>query len=116
MEAISGTHGIDDDIGERTRIEAFDLDMLAEGGEVAIDAAQLGGGAVRVLRWRLLNGRDFGFRMFAVLRLLHVASLTPPPSSSALRNYVQFIVFGRLAIVTLTATLRGDRTLFRGSH
>lgn len=71
MKVISGTHGIDDDIGEGTRIEAFDLDMLAEGGEVAIDATQLPGGAVGVLRRR--NGGDFGFGMFPILRLLHAA-------------------------------------------
>lgn len=71
MKVISGTHGINDDIGEGTRIEAFDLDMLAEGSEVAIDAAQLPRGAVGVLRRR--NGCDFGFGMFPILRLLHAA-------------------------------------------
>lgn len=69
MKAISGTHGIDNDIREGTGIEAFDLDMLAEGSQVAIDTAQLGRGAIGVLRRR--NGGDFGFGMFAVLRLLH---------------------------------------------
>lgn len=69
VEVISGTHGIDDDIREGTRIEAFDLDMLAEGSQVAIGTAQFGGGAVGVLRRR--NGGDFGFGMFAELRFLH---------------------------------------------
>ncbi|WVZ09648.1 hypothetical protein V8G54_014178 [Vigna mungo] len=71
MKVISGTHCIDDDVGEGTRIEAFDLDMLAEGSEVAIDAAQLRRGPIGVLRRR--NGCDFGFWMLPVLRLLHAA-------------------------------------------
>jgi len=71
MKVISGTHCIDDDVGEGTRIEAFDLDMLAKGSEVAIDAAQLRGGSVGVLRRR--NGGDFGFGMLPILRLLHAA-------------------------------------------
>lgn len=71
MKVISGTHCIDDDVGEGTRIEAFDLDMLAEGSEVAIDAAQLRRCPIGVLRRR--NGCDFGFWMLPILRLLHAA-------------------------------------------
>lgn len=111
MEAISGTHGIDDDVGEGTGIEAFDLDMLAEGSEVAVDAAQLGGGAVGVLRRR--NGGDFGFGMFAVLRLLHASLLL-----LLLRCCESLLVSLNslsLAVCRFTTTLRSDRALFCGS-
>lgn len=53
MEVIRGAHCIDDDIGERTGIETFNLDMLAEGSEVAIESAQLGGvvGVFGMFEW-----------------------------------------------------------------
>lgn len=39
MEVISGAHSINDDIGEGAGIETFNLDMFAEGSEVAIESA-----------------------------------------------------------------------------
>lgn len=81
MEVISGAHCIDDDIGERAGIETFDLDMVAEGGEVAIESTQLRSISivVGVLRWRLRNGSmlvlvfigSWWRRVVWILRVLH---------------------------------------------
>ena len=38
---VGGAHGMDDDVGEGTRVEALDLDVIAERGEVAVQRAQL---------------------------------------------------------------------------
>ena len=39
MKSVSGAHCVDDDVREGTRIEALQLDVVAEGGEVAIQSA-----------------------------------------------------------------------------
>lgn len=41
VEAVGGAHSVDDDIGERAGVEALHLNMVAEGGEVAIQCAEL---------------------------------------------------------------------------
>lgn len=45
---VGGAHGVDHHIGESTGIEAFDLDMIAERGEVAIQCAKLAAAPVVV--------------------------------------------------------------------
>lgn len=39
VEVVGGTHGLNDDIGEGAIVEALQLDMIAEGSEVAIQCA-----------------------------------------------------------------------------
>jgi hypothetical protein len=41
VEVVGGAHGVDDDIGKGAGIEALHLDVVAEGGEVAIQCAKL---------------------------------------------------------------------------
>lgn len=48
MELVGGAHGVDDDVGEGTRVEALDLDVVAERSEVAVQRAQLAAGPVVV--------------------------------------------------------------------
>lgn len=81
MEVVGGAHGVDDDVGEGTRVEALDLDVVAERGEVAVQRAQLAAGPVVVgLR---LRGRDRHFQLrpvragrLRVLGLHHQHDLT----------------------------------------
>lgn len=63
MEVVGGAHGVDDDVGEGTRVEALDLDVIAERGEVAVQRTQLAACPVVVgLRLRL-RGRDRHFQL-----------------------------------------------------
>lgn len=39
MKAVGGAHCVDDDVREGTRSEALQLDVVAEGGKVAIQSA-----------------------------------------------------------------------------
>ena len=48
MEAVSGAHGVHNDVGERSVGEPLRLDVIAEGGEVAIESAQFGGAPIVV--------------------------------------------------------------------
>ena len=48
MEVVGGAHGLDDDIGERTGIETFDLDVITERGEVTIECSEFGACSVIV--------------------------------------------------------------------
>lgn len=48
MEVVRGTHGVDDDVRECAGIEPLNLDVVAEGGEVAVQGAKLGGAPVIV--------------------------------------------------------------------
>lgn len=38
---VGGAHGVDGDVGEGTRVEALHLDVVAEGGEIAVESAEL---------------------------------------------------------------------------
>ena len=70
MEAISGTHWMNDDIGEWPRIEAFQLDMVAKGSEITIESAQFGAAAIIVLR-----GRNRNFKLGSIGSRLRVLGL-----------------------------------------
>lgn len=61
MKAVGGAHCVDDDVREGTRIEALQMDVVAEGGEVAIQSTKLAAAPVviRVLRRR---NRHFHWR------------------------------------------------------
>ena len=39
VEVVGGAHGVDVDIGEGAVVEALELDVVAEGGEVAVERA-----------------------------------------------------------------------------
>ena len=56
MEVVGRPHGVNDDVGKRTTVETFHLDVFAKGIEVAIDGAEFAAApvVVRVLlrRWR----------------------------------------------------------------
>ncbi|PKI70051.1 hypothetical protein CRG98_009514 [Punica granatum] len=41
VEVVSGAHGVDDDDKEGTGAKALHLDVVTEGGEVAVEAAEL---------------------------------------------------------------------------
>lgn len=36
MEAVGGTHGLDDDVGESAGVEALHLDVVVKGRKVAV--------------------------------------------------------------------------------
>ncbi|KAH6791755.1 hypothetical protein C2S52_002232 [Perilla frutescens var. hirtella] len=65
MEVISGSHGVQNDVGEHAVVKPFRLNVIAERGEVAIQrraaylafAAPLSGAAaLAILRVRVLLG------------------------------------------------------------
>lgn len=59
MEPVSGPHGLDRHVRERTRPKPFRLDVLAERSEVAIHLSQLGAAiaSVRLQRRHRCDGR-----------------------------------------------------------
>lgn len=60
VEVVGGAHDVDDDIGETAGVEALHLDVVAEGGDVAIQCPELTAGPVVVGVWR---GRDRHFHL-----------------------------------------------------
>lgn len=55
MKAVRGAHGVDDNVRECARIKPLNLDVVAKGGEVAVQGAKLGGAPVIV---GMLRRRD----------------------------------------------------------
>ena len=41
VKMVSGAHGVNDDVGEGTGVEAFDLDVVTERGEITIQGTKL---------------------------------------------------------------------------
>lgn len=62
MEVVGGPHGVNDDIGERTGIEALHLDMIAESRQITIERTQLAAAAVVIGELRGRN-RHFDLRV-----------------------------------------------------
>lgn len=62
VEAVGGAHGVDGEVGEGAGVEALDLDVVAQGGEVAVEGAELAAAPVivGVLRRRRLRRRIGG--------------------------------------------------------
>lgn len=48
MKVVGGAHGVDGDVGEGAGVEALDLDVVAQGGEVAVEGSELAAAAVVV--------------------------------------------------------------------
>lgn len=65
---VGGAHGVDGDVGEGTGVEALHLDVVAEGGEIAVESAELAARTVvvgvlrrrRLRRYRHLHRRTVG--------------------------------------------------------
>lgn len=55
VEVEGGAHGVDGEVGEGAGVEALDLDVVAQGGEVAVEGAELAAAPVivGVLRRRM---------------------------------------------------------------
>lgn len=60
VEVVGGAHGVNDDVGEGAGVEAFDLDVVAEGGEITIQGSKLAAAPVVV---RVLRGRNRHFHL-----------------------------------------------------
>lgn len=61
VEVVGGAHGLNDDVGEGAGVEAFDLDVVAEGREITIQGTELAAAPVVVGVLRGLN-RHFHLR------------------------------------------------------
>lgn len=74
MEVVGGAQGEDEDVGEGAGVEAVGLDVVAKGGEVAVESAELAAAPV-VVRVLLLRGlyRHFHLRPEAPRRRRRVA-------------------------------------------
>lgn len=58
VEVVGGAHGVDGNVGEGAGVEALDLDVLAQGGEVTVEAAELAAAPLAVgglRRWRRIG-------------------------------------------------------------
>lgn len=81
VEVVGGAHGVDHDIGEGTGIEPFDLDVIAERRQVAVQGAKLAAAPVVV---GVLGGRNRHFHLGSVtagaglLRVLSRFHVNPP--------------------------------------
>lgn len=62
VKAVGGAHGLDGEVGEGAGVEALDLDVVAQGGEVAVEGAELAAAPVivGVLRRRRRLRRRIG--------------------------------------------------------
>lgn len=81
MEVVGGAHGVDHDIGKSTGIEPFDLDVIAERRQVAVQSAKLAAAPVVV---GVLGGCNRHFHLGSVtagtglLRVLSRFHVNPP--------------------------------------
>lgn len=55
MEVVRGAHGMDNDVRECARVKPLNLNVVAKGGEVAVQGAKLGGAPVIVGMLRRRN-------------------------------------------------------------
>lgn len=63
VKMVGGAHGINDDVGEGAGVEAFDLDVVTEGGEITIQGTKLAAAPVVV---GVLRGRNRHFHLRSV--------------------------------------------------